>query len=66
MAWFLYILIGILLLAIIVCAFVKWKLKRRLDSIDGFVGTIRNDGDNGKIVGGQFADNTAKTTPRNH
>ena len=66
MAWFLYILIGILSLAIIGCAVVKWKLKRRLDSIDGFVGTIRNDGDNGKIVGGQFGNNTAKTMPRNH
>ena len=52
MGWFLYILIGVLSLAIIVCAIVKWRLKRRLDSIDGFVGTTQNDTENGKIVGG--------------
>lgn len=52
MEWFLYIIAGVLLLAIIVCAVVKWRLRRRLDSIDGFIGITRNDGKTGKIVGG--------------
>lgn len=65
MEWFLYILIGILALGIIGCAVIKWRLKRRLDSIDGFVGTTRNESNNGKIVGGQFGNDTAKAMPRN-
>lgn len=58
MELFLSILIGILLLTNTVCAIVKVRLKRRLDSIDGFVGTTQNYYNKGKIIGGQFENNT--------
>ncbi len=52
MEYFLYILAGVLLLSVLVCAVIEWRLKRRLKSIDGFVGLTRNNSGNGKIVGG--------------
>lgn len=48
------VLIGILLLALIVLIVIRLRLKRRLDSIDGMVGIIRNSAITGKVIGGEF------------
>jgi len=48
------VLIGILLLALIVLIVIRLRLKRRLDSIDGMVGIIRNSAISGKVIGGEF------------
>ncbi len=48
------VLIGILVIALIVLIIVRLRLKRRLDSIDGMVGIIRNSAITGKVIGGEF------------
>ncbi|MGI6546031.1 MAG: hypothetical protein ACOX2M_06330 [Fastidiosipilaceae bacterium] len=52
MKYFLYVLVGGLLLSVLICAVIKSRLKRRLKSIDGFVGITRNNSRNGRVVGG--------------
>lgn len=48
----LFIIIAILILAITILVFIKRKLKRRLESIDGFVGISKNNIVSGKVIGG--------------
>ncbi|MDD4311063.1 MAG: hypothetical protein PHW41_01115 [Eubacteriales bacterium] len=54
MNWLLNAIIGILALALIVLVIVRVRLKRRLNSIDGFVGITTHGAYNGKVIGGEF------------
>lgn len=54
MSLWLNVLIGFLLLALVVLIVIRLRLKRRLDSIDGMVGIIRNSAITGKVIGGEF------------
>jgi len=50
MGWWIYALIGVLCLAILACVPVKQRLKRRLESIDGMAGVVRQNGEEGKVI----------------
>ena len=54
MNWVLDVIIGILAVALIVLILVRIRLKRRLSSIDGFVGITTHGAYTGKVVGGEF------------
>ncbi|MDP3446803.1 MAG: hypothetical protein Q8S22_01960 [Eubacteriales bacterium] len=54
MNWWLNVLIGVLLIALIVLILVRLRLKRRLSSIDGMVGITTRAAYNGKVIGGEF------------
>lgn len=54
MGWWIYALLGVLCLAVLAGVLVKRRLKRRLESIDGMAGVIRQNGE-GKVIG-RFAD----------
>ena len=54
MNWLLNAIIGILAIALIVLILVRVHLKRRLSSIDGFVGITTHGAYNGKVIGGEF------------
>ena len=54
MNWLLNAIIGILAVALIVLVIVRIRLKRRLNSIDGFVGITTHGAFNGKVIGGEF------------
>ena len=54
MSWLLNILIGVLALILIVLVFVRIRLKRRLQSIDGVVGITTHGAYTGKVIGGEF------------
>lgn len=52
MEYFLYCVVGLLLLTVIGCGAVKQRLRRRLDDIDGFVGITKHSDEGGTLVGG--------------
>ena len=54
MNWVLNAIIGVLAVALIVLILVRIRLKRRLDSIDGFVGITSHGAYKGKVIGGEF------------
>lgn len=54
MNWLLNAIIGILAVALVVLILVRVHLKRRLGSIDGFVGITTHGAYNGKVIGGEF------------
>ena len=54
MNWVLDVIIGILAVALIVLIVMRIRLKRRLSSIDGFVGITTHGAYTGKVVGGEF------------
>ena len=54
MSLWLNVLIGFLVIALVVLIVIRLRLKRRLDSIDGMVGIIRNSAITGKVIGGEF------------
>ena len=54
MNWVLNAIIGVLAVALVVLILVRIRLKRRLDSIDGFVGITTHGAYNGKVIGGEF------------
>ena len=54
MNWVLDVIIGILAVALIVLILVRIRLKRRLSSIDGFVGITTHGAYTGKVIGGEF------------
>jgi len=53
MTW-LDIVIGILVIALIVCVAVKLYIRRRLGSIDGMVGVTKHDAYRSRIIGGNL------------
>jgi hypothetical protein len=57
-----YILLGALILAIAICAVIQAHIRRRLKSIDGLVGIVRQDPQDCNIVGGQIDDTSKKTS----
>lgn len=54
MNWWLNVLIGVLLLALIILVAVRVRLRRRLHSIDGLVGITTRGRYDGKVIGGEF------------
>ena len=54
MNWVLNAIIGVLAVALVVLILVRIRLKRRLDSIDGFVGITTHGAYSGKVIGGEF------------
>ena len=54
MSWVLNILIGVLALILIALVVVRLRLKKRLESIDGFVGITTHGAYTGKVIGGEF------------
>ncbi|MEZ4628687.1 MAG: hypothetical protein R2912_11615 [Eubacteriales bacterium] len=46
------VLIGVLALALVVLIIVRVRLKKRLDSIDGFVGLTQRGEYDGRVIGG--------------
>ena len=54
MNWVLNGIIGVLVIALIVLIVVRIRLKRRLESIDGFAGITKRSAYTGKVIGGEF------------
>ena len=54
MNWVLNAIIGVLAVALVVLILVRIRLKRRLSSIDGFVGITTHGAYTGKVIGGEF------------
>ena len=54
MNWVLNAIIGLLAVALVVLILVRVRLKKRLRSIDGFVGITTHGAYNGKVIGGEF------------
>lgn len=54
MNWVLNAIIGVLAVALVVLICVRVRLKKRLQSIDGFVGITTRGAYNGKVIGGEF------------
>ena len=54
MSWWLNILIGVLIVVLGVLVAIRFRLKKRLDSIDGVVGITTHGAYTGKVIGGEF------------
>jgi len=54
MSLWLNILIGVLALVLIALVAVRFRLKKRLESIDGVVGITTHGAYTGKVIGGEF------------
>ena len=54
MNWLLNVIIGVLAVALIVLLVVRYRIKKRLDSIDGVVGITTHGAYTGKVIGGEF------------
>ena len=54
MDWVLNAIIGVLAVVLIVLILVRIRLKRRLSSIDGFVGITTHGAYTGKVIGGEL------------
>ena len=54
MNWLLNVIICVLVIALIVLLVLRYRIKERLDSIDGVVGITTHGAYTGKVIGGEF------------
>ncbi len=54
MNWWLNVLIGVLVVALIALILIRLRIKRRLESIDGMVGVTKHGAYDGKVIGGEL------------
>ena len=54
MNWVLNVIICVLVIALIILLVMRYRIKKRLSSIDGVVGITTHGAYTGKVIGGEF------------